>query len=222
MKQWYNSFGSWMLLLMCLAAIPPAQAATATLSGATGSSCAYASITVTAAGSAVVHCQSTPVTPQPPTPPQPPAPPPGGCTVSGTERSLAWGQVLELRQGPGAISWFRLPPPREGKHSVTLTQGQQPSTPAGVITELSVSKCPGRFETQNPYCYRKSPYSNNNSITAYTSPVWGWDSQAKLAGRGCWAPSSEGQWYVSVRWTYSSCSFGSGCGFSMQWDSGSY
>ena len=138
------------------------------------------------------------------------------------EAMLPWGEVLQLRMASDFISWFVVPPPMGNFHSVVLTQGQQPSTPAGVVTEFYVSRCRGVIDPNGvPQCYFRSTFVNNNTITIYRSAVNGWTDQATLGAQGCWAPESEGPWYANVRWTYASCPFAS-CGFSMQWTSGGW
>ena len=39
----------------------------------------------------------------------------------------------------------------------------------------------------------------------------------------CFAPSSDGQWYINAKWTYQQCAFGAQiCGFAVQQNPGSY
>lgn len=146
-------------------------------------------------------------------------PPPAASSAEGL---LPWGEVLQLRMASDFITWFQVPPSMGNFHSVVLTQGQQPSTPAGVVTEFYVSRCRGVIDPSGvPQCYYRNVFVNNNAITIYRAPVMGWTDQATLGVQGCWAPESEGPWYANVRWTYASCPFAS-CGFSMQWTLGPY
>jgi hypothetical protein len=130
---------------------------------------------------------------------------------------------------PGQIAAIPVIPNIDPIVSVELTQGQQAATPAGVTTEMSVSKCPGVIfdpsDTTGNYvaqCYMKTTSINFNQITMYTKSRYTWTSQATLGGRGCWAAASDGQYYVNVRWSYPSCAYSTGCGFSMQWSQGPY
>jgi hypothetical protein len=146
-------------------------------------------------------------------------PPPAANSAEGI---LPWGEVLQLRMASDFITWFEVPPPMGNFHSVVFTQGQQPSTPAQPVTEFYVSRCRGVIDPAGvPECYYRNVAVNYNTIDIYRSAVNGWTDQATLGARGCWAPSSEGTWYVNVRWTYASCPFAS-CGFSMQWSSGGW
>ena len=167
------------------------------------------------------------------TAPPPPPPGPAGCPtpqVGYIQESLAFGYVDQLRMASGVIASYPLIDSQYPKSSIAMTQGQQPNTPADVTTEMFVSKCPGVIDptgtagSNGASCYRKSNYTNNNAITAYVKPTsFGWDTQAEIGTRGCWAPSSEGTWYVNVRWTYpAACPWTTGCGFSMQWANGPY
>jgi hypothetical protein len=139
--------------------------------------------------------------------------------------TLGWSSTaLELRMDSGVIASFPIPAPISYKASVKMTQGQQQMSPGDGISEMSISKCPGVIDTSNPSCYSSTSNGNNYTVSkdAYTRAVYSFNSQAALTGRGCWAPASEGQWYVNVRWTYANSCFGLACGYSMQWMSGAY
>jgi hypothetical protein len=96
----------------------------------------------------------------------------------------------------------------------SLTQGQGTIIPSGtVVSEMTVSQCPGVIDPGAGPCYASTTFVNKFGIALYTSPIW------NAPGR-CMA-TAPGQWYVNVRWTYPTCSFGGGCGFTMQWAAGS-
>ena len=171
-------------------------------------------------------------------------PPPAGCPAPASDykyqtmdkwRSLTpnqvateWNSVDQLRLNSGQIATYdAINVPNAGSVVVVLTQGQQAATPQPVLTEMSVSKCPGVIDTSVAACYMRGTFINNNqSPRLYRGPVQVapgivWDSQAKLGYRGCYAPQNE-KWYVNVRWTFASCPYGVGqCGFSMQWSQSS-
>jgi len=130
--------------------------------------------------------------------------------------------VDQLRMDSGTIAYYKVvgAPKPEQSVRVMFTQGQQPNTPPGVVTEISVSKCPGVIDTSIAECYYRSISINNNAIEMFTAPVpqYGWTSQEALAGRGCYTPVAERDYYVNVKWSYGSCPWGAGnCGSSMQW-----
>lgn len=165
-------------------------------------------------------------TPPPPPPPEEPPPPAAGCPTPLPHQKITYGwssAPYQLKMPSGGVAAF-LVPPAQAKASIRLTQGQMAISPGNTRTEFSISKCPGVIDTSNLSCYKNSEASNFAiSHDIYTRAVYGWDSQAKLGSRGCWAPASEGPWYVNVRWTYpGGCPYASGCGFSMQWFPGSY
>lgn len=181
------------ILLWLLAA--PALAATATLSA--GGSCDYTATSIDAAGNITVTCVSAP-------PPVNPIPPVSSCPYPVTPQpQFAWG-TLQARQYSGEIRAYPIPEPQFGR-IVTITQGQQPSTPAGVVTEFYVSTCPGLIEKSGA-CYYTSTMVNNNTMNVYRS---------NPAAGACYAPSGQ-QYYLMVAWWYPACPFGS-CGFSLQW-----
>lgn len=154
-----------------------------------------------------------------------------GCPAIPTNAiagSLPWGGgYLQARAASDQVMYYPLiHNPDTTKGSVKFMQGQQPVTPGLTVTEFSISKCPGVIDTTvAPQCYFKGPagFVNNAEIFAYTRPVYGWDSQAKVSNRGCWAPLSDGPKYVNVRWQYPGlCPYSQGCGFTHQWGSGSW
>ena len=148
----------------------------------------------------------------------PSCPPPLPGSIDG---ALAWGEVLQHRMASGVVASFPIVTPPDGKASIVFTQGQQPSTPAGVTTELAISRCPGVIEPAASPCYQNTTFVNNNQIVAFIQPVNGWVDQATLGLQGCWAPVNSGPFYVNVRWTYPTCPFAS-CGFSLQWAHGAW
>jgi hypothetical protein len=155
-------------------------------------------------------------------------PPPSGCPTpqAGYQlQTLGWSpNPLELRLDSGVIASFPIPAPNTSKVSVRMTQGQQQMSPGDGISEMSISKCPGVIDTTNTSCYSKTQNGNNYTVSpdAFTKGVYSFTSQTTLAYRGCWAPASEGQWYVNVRWTYANSCYGLACGYSMQWLPGAY
>ncbi len=152
-----------------------------------------------------------------------PAPAPDAMTTP-----VSWSLFTQLRMNPGQIGYFPVDVAPAGRNSLAFTQGQQPSTPSNVVTEMSLSKCKGVVFSDPadshyvPQCYLKTTYTNIVKLTIFTRPVtqYGWVDQASLGNRGCWAPETGGPWYVNVRWTYASCQYSTGCGFTVQWVNG--
>lgn len=164
------------------------------------------------------------------------SPVPAGCPAVdpniATERPSSYGPVDHLRMDSGKIAYYKViaPPNPAASVVVDFTQGQQPATPAGMVTEYSVSLCPGTMDKHPAtQCYYRSTNIDFNKIVIYTAglPQWNWIDQTSIGDRGCYAPAltSAGQsqqFYVNVRWTYPSCPWGSGyCGTALQWGIGS-
>lgn len=203
-----------MKFLIALLAALPLHLLAATASLSTGASCAYDLVTITPGGGIAVTCSgSAPPPPPPPNPPAPPppAPPQGGCNAGSIQPPLAWGEVRQQRAASGQVMAFPIASPQSWHVSVQFTQGQQPSTAAGTITEYTVSRCPGAIDSSAGVCYYRGPFVNNNGMDIY--------ARDNGAG-GCVASPMSGQWYINVRWTYATCPFGGGCGFSLQWADG--
>lgn len=203
-----------LLFALLIMIAVPAIAATVTLSN--GSSCTASSVVVTCAGDPAPPAPpATPTTPTPPTP-LPPAPPPTSCTPQNSVAvDLPFGEVRRVFAASGQVSSYRIP--TDGaQHYIALTQGQGSQSPT-TVTEMSISKCPGVIQPQANGCYFTSPFNNFGKITAYIRATPWISGQSDIGGDGCWAPTSEGTWYVNVKWTYPrGCPFGA-CGFSMQW-----
>ena len=95
------------------------------------------------------------------------------------------------------------------------------NTPAVGYIEYSISKCPGQISTDY------SNACNVREFVSYTSRNWietssaGYPSKevAQLYGY-CWAPRSEGQWYLNIRHDFSGqCGItGNTCGVLWQWN----
>lgn len=198
----------------------PAQAAVAVLSS--GASCIYSHVTVSDTGNITVLCEAGPVSP-----PEPVIPP---IIITTTCPAVRYTKVtlpatsppMQLRMQSGEVASFAMPASvLAGKASVALSQGQQAQSP-NTDTEITISRCPGVISKTPNECYSYSRGNNfNKSRDAFRRPVFGWDSQAAIGTRGCWAPAGE-NWYVNVRWTFRNGCPAPPCGFSMKWEPGSY
>jgi hypothetical protein len=148
-----------------------------------------------------------------------------GCPTSDPNAlavNVRFNNWLGQTQLSGLIGYTTVPVPLQtSKASVMYDQSIGTTTASAMRTEISVSKCPGVIDSSVPQCYLSSDNTLDNRLTIYTKPVFNWNSQAALGSRGCWAPASEGPWYLNYRWTYSGCAYGS-CGFVMQWFNGPY
>lgn len=164
---------------------------------------------------------------------------PAGCPTPAqnwTDPNVAaGGSPLQLRMTSGQVASFKVVSPNDpllqlvaGQAEATFTQGQQPASPTGVVTEMQVSKCPGTIDltsgTIPPACYYKSVkdqlQTNNMGVILRSEP--GFENQANTGNVACWIADAPQQYFVNVRWTYTSCQWTAqgGCGFSMQWQSG--
>jgi hypothetical protein len=149
-----------------------------------------------------------------------------GTTIAGQDLGPIGAAPSRTLMSSGKIGYWTVIAAPNPPVSVNFIQGQMAITPASLVTELSVSKCPGAIfdssDTSGHYvsqCYSRWTTTNNPSIPIYTMPRFSWTDQASLGARGCWAPTASGPWYVNVRWTYPA---GSGGGNSLQWGPGSW
>jgi hypothetical protein len=124
--------------------------------------------------------------------------------------------------GSGTIAYLPCALGTESGQSVLiyLTQGQQPNLPAGFVTEMSVSRCPGVMDVNSTPCYRTSCVRQQQQHRH----LHGSGSAVQLDRPGVARRSrllravASGRYYVNVRWTYPTCPWGAGnCGTSLQW-----
>jgi hypothetical protein len=156
-----------------------------------------------------------------PNPPPPPPPPTGGNPSA--IHALAWDEVLqEKMQQSGTVFAYPIPAPKQGRASIVFTQGPQPATAAGTVTEYTVSQTPGVIDTGAGKNYAKSGNTANNGITIYTRalPAFGWADATTIPD--AFAPAHLGQWYVNVRWTWPVTPPHGYCQFSLQWGEGAW
>lgn len=98
--------------------------------------------------------------------------------------------------------------------------GQLPtSPPPPVLFEGTISRNIGDF-TPTPGCYFSTTYPDGWNMAYVIAPYYSsvstgrgtntvidiHDAASAAAAQFCWAPKAEGQWYVNVRWTQTSCS----------------
>ena len=147
------------------------------------------------------------------------------------------GQWWPQLNKSGQIVSIPLPAVQAGHYSGQAAFGENAGsayTPQPVTLEITISKCPGFIDvdTANPsnthpngnYCNLKSPNGSYNQITWFGKPYLSLTSATTANGYGyCWAPESDGQWYLNARWSYGTCPFGQAkCGFAIQQNLGPY
>lgn len=140
------------------------------------------------------------------------------------------GNHLRAAQYSGQVR--SIPLPALSGNSVQISLGETPSlnSPQPVTIEASISRCPGVIDSDGTnsdprnFCNLRSTNGFYNSVVAFISPssASNVDSVASAATWGyCWAPTSAGQWYFNVRWTYPQCPLGvATCGFVIQYNFG--
>jgi hypothetical protein len=138
------------------------------------------------------------------------------------------GNVLLFMQKSGQTVSIPLPAAQAGLSTVQVAFGESAGgayTPNPVTLEVSISKCRGFIDNNTSNrCNLRSTNGNYNSITSFRQAYSVIRDTASASLRGyCWAPGSDGDWYVNARWTYSNCAFGaSTCGFAIQQNYGPY
>jgi hypothetical protein len=131
------------------------------------------------------------------------------------------GNPLLQMQRSGQTVFMPLPAAPAGRASAKVVFSESAGgayTPQPVTLEISISRCPGVIATDGGYCELHSTNGNYNAITYFTQPYQTLITDSSTANRYgyCWAGDA-GQYYVSARWTYSSCAFGvAECGFAIQ------
>lgn len=164
-----------------------------------------------------------------------PTPPPGTCPTGFTTPSDLLSMnlgglgnpLLAMAKSNQTIS-MPLPAVQPGFSTGQIAFGESAGgayTPQPVTLQISISQCPGLVDPDTTNrCNLTSSNGNYNSITWFAQPysVIKDPSSANLRGY-CWAPASQGQWYINAKWTYSQCAFGAAtCGFAIQQNYGPY
>lgn len=170
-------------------------------------------------------------TPSPTPGPTPSASCPAGYSVPANllEASLGGpGNVLLQMQGSNQVVSIPLPDAQPGYATGQIAFGESAGgayTPQPVTINITISKCKGYIDTDTSNrCNLVNTNGNYNAITWFAQPYSIITDAASANDRGyCWAPKSDGPWYVNARWTYSSCAFGAAaCGFAIQQNYGPY
>jgi hypothetical protein len=101
-----------------------------------------------------------------------------------------------------------------------LAAGVDVGTPATMTTQASISRCRGYLDPDaTNFCNLTSTSTSAISNTWYPraggSVV---DAASAHAAGACWAPDSQGPWYLNVKMSYSTCMLSSGsCGMELTW-----
>jgi len=145
-------------------------------------------------------------------------------SVAGSAAVSDFQSVDQRRMGSGGIAYYAVPAPRNAASVIVeFNQTAANTTPGSVTTELQVSRCPGVFNPPGHTIAAQCTYTNTqiqlNSLKVWTAPVGQWQNQDALWAGNCFAPATNGQYYVNVRWTYPFCppDFTLGCGFNIRW-----
>ena len=127
-----------------------------------------------------------------------------------------------MRVASGTINGFALPTLGAGHNNGMMQTMDSTVSPNGGITlEVTISKCKGVIGSAaaDGACYKS--YSNTywNSLSWANGPLASIPSQYLSLYEICPAFTSQGPWYVNLRYTYSACNYGT-CGFNIQWFDG--
>lgn len=150
-----------------------------------------------------------------------PQPQPGNCpaatytdvTLSNNGSSSA---ITLIRMTSGTIGTFALPNTNPGHRSAAFYPGTTSTSPAGGTLEVTISKCKGEINPSAGACYMRTQTFDGSGIFWVSVPV-AYDDATLTSWGMCNAQASAGPWYVNVKYTFSSCSFGSACGYSWSW-----
>ena len=134
--------------------------------------------------------------------------------------SLGSGGTVNVLRGSSVLTaTYALPNTGTGFANIGLYQTPYTPVSGQLISEIHISKCRGMTANQNNGCYTSS-----NSLSQVVK-IWQTKLTSKLAspaaiaaiGR-CYAPASQGPWYINIRVTYDTCSSMWGtCGWQPIW-----
>lgn len=167
-------------------------------------------------------------------PPQPPIDttscpagytPPSGLT---TMTLGGFGNPIMAMASSNQVVSMTLPNVPAGSSTGQITFSESAGgayTPQPVLLNITISKCKGYIDTDyTNRCNLQSSNGNYNSISWFAQAYSVIKDAASANLRGyCWAPASEGTWYVNSKWSYTQCAFGAQiCGFAVQQNPGPY
>lgn len=135
----------------------------------------------------------------------------------------AAGNTTLTRMASGAIATYTLPAIPTTRYSGTFvlseTTTSHPADP--YLMEIHINKCKGLVQpTVGDSCYisttsRKALF-DKLWITTFVGRL---TTPALINAAGyCYAPPSQGPWYVNIRYTYPTCLSGGSCGWHAQWN----
>ncbi len=150
-----------------------------------------------------------------------------GCPVPETAANdLGGGGKTNLTRLPsGTVYTFTLPALTLGKISgifkLSETTVTFPLAPWNY--EIHINKCKGLVQaTPGSGCYASSANKTLFNKVWFIQFTGAYNTAAKLDASGyCYAPPSEGPWYVNIRYNYAGCSTAP-CGWHAQWTNWAY
>jgi hypothetical protein len=163
---------------------------------------------------------TTSATTTPPVQPGCPTPP---NDVLDFELKLSGADVQ--RMASGRIASAKLPPV-VSRASGQVVLGETTTSPRAAIVEISISKCRGVIDTSPPAgntaCYLRTDNPTFTTLSWLEQPKWGASTDSVAAAYSiCKAYTTDGTFYVNMRYTYSVCNYGT-CGFVSQWNYGAW
>ena len=134
------------------------------------------------------------------------------------------GFLTLLRQADGVIKTYVLPTPAVGKSSGMFglydNPYSNPLTLVGFSTEIHINKCKGLVQETSNACYTRTTTTRGAQRIWVTRLIEGgkYSTQEQLAtAKLCYAPTSEGPWYINVRYNTPGGCGGGSCGWHATW-----
>jgi hypothetical protein len=147
--------------------------------------------------------------------------PPVGCPSPEAQISqLGSGGTVNVIRGASVLqSTYVLPTTATGFANIALYQTPYTPVSGNMVSEIHISKCKGMTPNQNNGCYIASSSMSQVVKVWQTKFTLKLSTPALIAAAGrCYAPTSQGPWYVNIRVTYDTCSPTWGtCGWQPIW-----
>jgi hypothetical protein len=136
---------------------------------------------------------------------------PKSTSCNATVNPLALSDVPTVQQASGVIYTYELPRTNQRKISGTFklssTVYSNPVAPWNY--EVHISKCAGQIDAAvGGTCYISSSNSAQLSLNWFenTAALSPYNSIAGIQSmKACWAPATEGPWYINFRYNYADC-----------------
>jgi len=153
--------------------------------------------------------------------------PPAGCPTPTVVKDFGGAGTWTLLNLPNnGIATYNMPVPQLGRSNLKVSLSETTTTfPVSPWNyEIHVNKCKGLVQpTSGDKCYAISGNKTLFEMTVFTKlgVTTGYDTVAEIKSKACYAPATDGPYYINIRYKYAGCTAVGGiCGWHAKWYTG--